>query len=156
MATGIVKWLFLMGFTVWVGGVVFFSLVVAPVLFQTFPVAQAGTTVAAIFPWYYAIGYACGGLVLATSALLALLTRGAWRWAATAGLAAAMLAATLYAGLAIQPRAAALRPGLHVPGASPAVRMEFDQLHRRAVQLNGTVLLGGLAISALVARSLRL
>lgn len=149
------KWLFLMGLIVWLGGILFFSFVVAPVLFRTFPVEQAGMTVGAIFPWYYGVGYACGGLVLATSAVLALRTRGSWRWTGVAGIAAAMLAATLYAGLAIQPRAAALRPGLHAPEASPAVRTEFDRLHRRAVHLNGAVLCGGLVISALVAGALR-
>jgi uncharacterized membrane protein len=152
---GVVKWLFLLTLTVWLGGMVFFSLIVAPVLFRTFPVEQAGTIVGAIFPWYYGLGYACGGLMLVTSAALAIMTRGSWRWAGATGVAGVMLAATLYAGLTIQPRAAALRPALHMPDASPAVRAEFDQLHRRAVQLNGAVLVGGLMLSILAAGALR-
>jgi len=155
VATGVVKWLFLIGLTVWLGGMLFFSVVVAPLLFRTLPVAQAGMAVGAIFPWYYTVGYVCEGLVVATSVVLAVVTRGSRRWVGVAVVAAATLGATLYAGLAIQPRAAALRPGLHAPDVSPAVRMEFDRLHRSAVQLNGAVLLGGLGISVLAAGALR-
>src|SRR5271169_3744764 len=116
------KWLYQVALIVWVGEVVFFSFVVAPALFRTFPPAEAGSAVAAVFPIYYRLGYACGAVLLATSLLL---QRGAtartW-WGVNATLAAAMLAATLYAGVVVQPRASALRPQLHDPAAPPTAR----------------------------------
>jgi hypothetical protein len=67
-----------------------------------------------------------------------------------------MLAATTYAGAFVHPRARVLRPLLHDPSAEASVRPEFDRLHRRAVQLNGLVLLLGVAAIATAAASLRL
>jgi len=149
------RWLHLMALIVWVGEVVFFSFVVAPVLFSTFPVGEAGRAVGAILPTYYRIGYACGVLVLATTfVLLALAERRTWL-GVSALLVAGMLGATVYAGVIVQPRAAELRPQLHDPAAPANVQEEFDRLHHRAVILNGVVLLGGVAVSLATAASLR-
>ena len=150
-----VRWLYLMSLIVWVGEVVFFSFVVAPVIFRTFPSAEAGRAVSAIFPAYYWIGYGCGVLLLGTTLIL-LATAEVRTWlGVTALLAAGMLAATVYAGTAIQPRAAALRPQIHDPAAPPSVKDEFDRLHRLAVTLNVGVLLGGLLVSAVTAATAR-
>ncbi len=150
-----IKWLYLLALIVWAGEVVFFSFVVAPAMFRTFPTADAGRAVGAVFPIYYQLGYVCGAVLVLTSVLL---LRGAaartW-WGVNAGLAALMLGATLYAGVVLQPRASALRPQIHDPTAPPAVKEEFDRLHRLAVQLNGAVLLGGIAISLITATALR-
>jgi len=149
------KWLYLITLVVWVGEVVFFSFVVAPSLFRTFPTEEAGRAVGAIFPTYYRLGYLCGGLLLGTSALLVgTATARAW-WGVNTVLAAVMLAATLYAGVIIQPRATALRPQLHEASAPQAVKDEFSSLHRLAVILNGVVLLCGVAVSVVTAASLR-
>jgi hypothetical protein len=45
---------------------------------------------------------------------------------------------------------------LHRDPVDPAVRTEFDALHRRAVQLNGIVLLLGLASVVVSASATRL
>jgi uncharacterized membrane protein len=149
------KWLHLLALIVWVGAVVFFSFVVAPALFGAFPAVEAGRAVGALFPLYYRLGYVCGGVLVLTSVLL---RRGAaartW-WGVNAGLAGIMLAATLYAGVVLLPRASALRPQIHDPTAPPAAKEEFDRLHRLAVQLNGAVLLGGIAVSFITAAALR-
>jgi uncharacterized membrane protein len=151
----VVKWLYLLALVVWVGEVVFFSFVAAPALFRTFPVVDAGRAVGAIFPTYYRLGYACLTLVLLGCVLfLATGASRAW-WAAGTALAAVALAATLYAGVVVQPRATALRPQLHAPEAPADVKVEFDRLHRLAVQLNGAALLCGLAISAITAAALK-
>lgn len=151
----LVKWSYLVALIVWVGEVVFFSFVVAPVLFRTLPPADAGRAVAAVFPIYYQLGYACGAVVLLTS--LFLLSGAAARgwWALNSALAAIMLASTLYAGVVVQPRATELRPQLHDPAAPPTAKAEFDRLHRVAVQLNGVVLLGGVVASIITATALR-
>jgi hypothetical protein len=67
-----------------------------------------------------------------------------------------MLSATLYAGGVVSPRAREIRPLLHREPVDPAVRVEFDALHRRAVQLNGLVLLLGLGTLTLAALGSRL
>jgi uncharacterized membrane protein len=151
----VVKWFYLAALIVWVGEVVFFSFVVAPAMFRTFPTVDAGRAVGAVFPTYYRLGYVCGAVLLLTS--LFLLSGAAARgwWAVNAALAAVMLAATLYAGVVVQPRATELRPQIHDPGAPPTAKEEFDRLHRVAVQLNAVVLLGGLAVSIITAAALR-
>jgi uncharacterized membrane protein len=151
----LIKWLHLLALIVWVGEVVFFSFVVAPAMFGTFPAVEAGRAVGAVLPLYYRLGYVCGAVLVLTSALLG---RGAaartW-WGVNAGLAAIMLATTLYAGVVLLPRASALRSQIHDPTAPPAAKEEFDRLHHLAVQLNGAVLLGGIAVSLITAAALR-
>ena len=149
-----VKWLYLWALMVWIGEVVFFSFVVAPAIFRTFP-ADAGRAVGAVFPIYYAVGYVCGAvLFLGSVVLLRGATARGW-WVVNAALAAVMLASTLYAGVVIQPRASALRPQIHDPTAPPSAKEEFDRLHRLAVQLNVVVLLGGIGVSVITAAALR-
>lgn len=148
----LVLWLHLLALAVWVGETVFFSFVIAPVLFGNLPAEQAGMTVGLIFPDYYLLGYGCGVVLLVSAVFLWRRSRPAGgRWLAAAVVAGLSLAACLYAGVAIQPRASALRPQLHDAQVAPAVRAEFDALHRRAVQLNGAVLFGGLVLAALLA-----
>jgi len=151
----VARWLYLMALIVWVGEVVFFSFVVAPSIFGAFPKVDAGRAVGAIFPTYYRLGYACGGVLLVTSALLAVSAAARTWWGVNTGLAAVMLAATLYAGVVIQPRAGELRPQIHAATVPPSVTDEFNRLHRLAVQLNGAVLLCGLVVSAITAAALR-
>lgn len=150
-----IKSLYLLALIVWLGEVVFFSFVVAPALFRTFPTADAGRAVGAVFPTYYRLGYVCGAVLLLTNVFL--LTDAAARawWGANAALVVVMLAATLYAGVIVQPRAADLRPQIHDPAAPPTVKAEFDRLHRVAVQLNGAVLICGIAVSIITATALR-
>ena len=151
----LVKWLYLMALIIWLGEVIFFSFVAAPSIFATFPPADAGRAVGAIFPTYYRTGYICGVILLFGALVLlgAAVSRG-W-WTVNLALAAVMLALTLYAGMRIQPRAAALRPQIHETTAPAEVKDEFSRLHRLAVILNGVVLLCGLAVSAVTAASVR-
>ena len=146
----------LLALAIWLGGTVFFSLVVGPTLFRSLPTEEAGRVMSALFPNYYRLGYVCGALLLVTGAVL-------WRTAADhAGrlgvavvLTVCMLAAVLYAGRVLLPRAHALRQQLSDPAASSDVKTEFDRIHRRSVQLNGAVLLGNLVIVGIVASRLR-
>jgi|SRR5579862_2264901 len=152
----VVKWMYLMALIVWLGEVVFFSFVVAPGVFRTFPppAVEAGRVLNEIFPTYYKIGYVCGTVLLITSLLL-LSPASARLWLGVGSLVVVgMLAATLYAGMIILPRATALRPQIHDPTA-PAAKQEFDRLHHLAVTLNGGVLLGGIAVSIIAASNLR-
>src|ERR1700687_4522061 len=150
-----VKWLYLMALIVWLGEIIFFSFVVAPGIFRTLPTLDAGRAVGAIFPTYYRLGYMCGAVLLLTGMVLLSAAGAPVWWSVNTLLAAAMLGVTLYAGLVIQPRATELRPQIHEPSAAPTVKDEFDRLHRRAVMLNGAVLIGGLVVSVITATALR-
>ena len=151
----VIRWLYLAALIVWVGEVVFFSFVVAPAMFRTFPTADAGRVVGAVFPAYYRLGYGCGAVLLLTNLLLLTGATARGWWGMNAALAVVMLAATLYAGIVVQPRATALRPQIHDPAAPPTVKAEFDRLHHIAVQLNGTVLICGVIASIITATALR-
>jgi Domain of unknown function (DUF4149) len=148
---GLVHTLLWLALIVWIGEIVFLSFVVAPTVFHLLPRATAGTVMSALFAPYYAIGAVAGTVGLAATLVL---RRGAgnrtW-WSLLAVMIAGMLVATLYAGVVLQPRAHALRLGLH--GTPP--RREFERLHRAAVLLNGGVLLVGLASVAIAAHASR-
>ncbi|HEY2388628.1 MAG TPA: DUF4149 domain-containing protein [Candidatus Binatia bacterium] len=153
---GVVKSVFWLALVVWLGEVVFFSFVVAPSVFGALPSETAGQVVGAIFPRYYALGAGAGALALA--AALGLRAEAAARapWSAVCVMLVLMLAATVYAGRVVHPQAQALRPGLHEATVDPAVKERFDRLHRRAVQLNGAVLLLGVATVCVAASTFTL
>jgi len=141
----------------WLGVMAFFGAVIAPAAFTTLDREAAGRFVSAVFPRYYAVGAALGGL-----ALLALLVRLLLRDDRSGGwvsllLVALMLASTLYAWLVVLPAAHAAREALHQTGAATgAVSTEslvFTRLHRLSSVLNGVSLLAG--ILGLVAVGLR-
>jgi uncharacterized membrane protein len=152
----IAKTLFWLALVVWLGEIVFFSFVVAPSVFGAFPQEIAGQVVGVILPRYYGVGAAAGVIAFVAAVVLRGGTAATRSWSAVALMLALMLAATLYAGRIIEPRASALRPQLHTAPVDPAVRAEFDRLHRLAVQLNGAVLLVGLVSICIAAASLQL
>jgi len=139
----------------WLGSVVFFSLIVAPTLFGTLGRETAGRAVSAIFPRYYAFGGACGVVALLSGLLLGA-RQAAWGRLLLIELAliAAMTGIVVYSGRVLLPQASQARAALggtqETPGQDEA-RARFDALHRRSVFLNGTVLLLGLAAFALSA-----
>ena len=141
----------------WLGVMAFFGAVIAPAAFTTLDREAAGRFVSAVFPRYYAVGAALGGLAL-LALLLRLLLRddrsGGW---VSLLLVALMLASTLYAWLVVLPAAHAAREALHQTGAATgAVSTEslaFTRLHRLSSVLNGVSLLAG--ILGLVAVGLR-
>ncbi len=148
----------LIGLTValglWVGALVFVSFVVAPAVFGAVPSETAGSVMGAIFPRYYAFTIGVGIVAVLAALPLRGVARGS-SWTAIVGMMVVMLAATAYAGTVVSPRARALRPALHQEPVDPAVRAEFDALHRRAVQLNGLVLLLGLGVMGVTATAFR-
>lgn len=151
----LVLFAYLLALGVWLGTVVFFSFVVAPQVFGALPLEQAGAVVGVVFPSYYAVGDLCGAILLGSALLLRRWSRpGGALWLVAAGIAALALATSLYAGLAVQPRLSALRPQLHRPDTPVAVRAEFDELHRLAVELNGGILLAALTLTGLLAAQL--
>jgi uncharacterized membrane protein len=133
--------IYLLCLVCWLGGMVFFTVFVAPIVFAQLTLAEAGKVVGAIFPRYYLLGYVAGAIatILAIYFALARMPRLWWSLAAI-GLAIA-LGLTIYAGGVIRPRIETLRPVAGEPNPDSAKEAEFKQLHRLSVMLNGGVML---------------
>jgi hypothetical protein len=133
----ITLFIYLLSIVCWLGGMIFFTILTAPVVFATLPTIDAGKVVAAIFPRYYLLGYVAGviGVILAIYFTFA---RGPRLWWSLVALGLAIaFGLTLYAGAAIRPRISAIRAVATDPNPDPARKAEFDQLHRLSVVLNG-------------------
>ena len=153
--TALLRFVHLLALGLWIGSIVFFSLVTAPGLFGALPRDQAGQAVSAIFPRYYAFGAACG-LTALLSGLLLGARRVSWGRLLMIELAllALMTGIVLYSGRVVLPRASEARAALAEAREEPALesaQARFDALHRRSVLLNGTVLLLGLVAFAVAA-----
>jgi len=143
----------LLALGLWVGSVVFFSLIVAPTLFGTLGRETAGRAVSAIFPRYYLFGGACGLVALFSGLLLGTLGAARGRlFIVEMVLVTAMTGIVAYSGRVLLPQAARTRAALSAAPGAPApdeARVRFEALHRRSVALNGVVLLLGVAALAL-------
>jgi hypothetical protein len=151
------KFALVVALAVWLGETVFLSLVAAPTLFRNMPSpAEAGQVMSLLFPAYYGIGAACGLVAVVCSLLVWRRMPPPNRAMPIAAVAAALgMVACAYAGAVMLPRTAELRDALRAETVPGAARSEFDRLHRRAVQLNGGVLLLTLAAAGAVAQRLR-
>ena len=56
----IALFIYLLCIVCWLGGMLFFSIFTAPVVFSQLPISEAGKVVAGIFPRYYILGYVAG------------------------------------------------------------------------------------------------
>jgi hypothetical protein len=136
----------------WLAIMAFFAAVVAPAAFASLDREAAGRFVSVVFPRYYEVGAALGGL-----ALLALVGRAwlgprrPWDWLPLV-LVGVMLATTLYAWLVVLPAAhrarEALRQSAPAAAAASAEAQAFARLHRLSGLLNGTAMLAGVLFLA--------
>jgi len=141
----IALFLYLLALICWLGGMIFFTAIVAPVVFTLLPLCEAGKFVAGIFPRYYLIGYVAGliGVVLAIYFAVERPPRLWWSLSAVAlGVA---LGLTIYAGAVVRPQVDAVRMVVEEQHPDLARRAEFDRLHRLSVMLNGGVMVLNLA-----------
>ena len=147
----IVLTIYLAALGCWLGGIVFFSFFTAPAVFTVLPRPEAGQLISTIFPRYYMLGYVVGTISLVLAIYLTAVRMPRMWWGITTIVLAIALGITFYAGTVILPRADAIRTVNESPNPDPAVKAEFDKLHRLSVILNGTVLL--LNIAAVVGTS---
>lgn len=143
----------------WVGGLVFFAFVVAPVAFGSLPSAhEAGTVVGGTLRVLHWIGLIGGGV-------FCLATGWLWLWAEVPArigfarqlvLTALMLVVTAYSQFRILPAMEVDRAlaGGEVETASldNAGRVDFERLHRLSERLEGFVLLCGLGVVFVLSR----
>ena len=140
--------IYLVSLSLMVGGMVFLSFWVAPVLFKNFPREQAGETLSVIFPGYHLLAISCALFALASFSFMAIIHR---KWSITRLiLLITMVILSLYAGGVTGPDAAELRIKIQeqkkAEVSSSELREKFHKLHQRAVILNGVVLLIGVGL----------
>jgi uncharacterized membrane protein len=152
---GLVRFVYLLALGIWIGEIAFFSFVVAPATFGVLAPDRAGALVGAIFPRYYALGGVAAATALGCGVVLGRRAAAPGWWTAAALCVGLGLAATLWAGTVVHPRAQRLRLALQDAGTAPATNPDFQRAHRTAVVLNGAALLAGVAGLGLSAAALR-
>jgi hypothetical protein len=143
----------------WVGGLMFFAFVVAPVAFGTLPSAhEAGLVVGGTLSILHWIGLVGGGLFCLSTGWLWLRAEVPARvaFAIEMSLTVAMLLATAYSQFSILPEMERQRTvaggevetaDLNNPG-----RMQFERLHVLSERVEGLVLLCGVGVVLMLAR----
>src|SRR6266849_7381692 len=156
------RFLMLLALVVWLGGLIFFALVVAPTVFSPglLPTRHlAGEIVGRSLGALHWMGIVSGIVFLITSAIYNRVTVGSARPFATRHLLIAlMLLLTVISQFAISPKMHALRAQAgeidNVPLDSP-LRMEFNRLHLWSEKFEVAVLLLGLVALYTTAQAFR-
>jgi len=147
------RWLFqfalVLALSLWVGSIAFFTMVVAPGIFESLDRGRAGSLVSHLFTDYYLAGSLCGAAALAVLVPLFLFDSGSRRLRFfQLLLVALMLAGNLYAGNILEGKVRRLREErITAPtrGERDEAGRRFDRLHRRGETLNLAVLSLGVA-----------
>ncbi len=155
------RFLMLLSLVCWIGGLIFFAFVLAPTAFNIPAVLPnthlAGNVVRIGLSKLHWIGLASGIVFLISSLLYSRLTDGsAHLFAARHVLLCLMLGLTLVSQFGIMPRMDVLRASLGEVSAVPIdnpERIQFDALHVWSTRVEGAVLLLGLVVVYLTARS---
>jgi hypothetical protein len=153
------RYLIVLSLVVWLGGLIFFSFVVAPSAFAVLPTRHmAGSLVSRSLSLLHWMGIVSGLVFLVASLLYSRVTTGsAHLFAARHLLIVVMLVLTCASQFGISPRMARLRATVgeidRVPLNDPA-RVQFNALHVWSTRLEGSVLLAGLVVAYLTAQSL--
>ena len=144
---------------VWFGGLLTLGAVAAPAIFDAMaaqpvadPRAVSGAVVGEILGRFHLLTYGCAAVALGSLAARAVLGPRPRRFAARAGLIAAMLAASLYSGIVLRGLIDRLRQEI---GAAPSTlpadderRVRFGRLHARASAVQIVPLVGSLLLLA--------
>ena len=152
------RFLMLLSLVCWIGGLIFFAFVLAPTAFSVLPTTHlAGNVVGRALGKLHWIAIFSGIVFLGSSLLYNRLIDGTPHLFATRHvLLCLMLVLTLISQFGIIPRMDVLRASLgevkSVPIDNPE-RVQFDALHAWSTRVEGAVLLLGLAVVYLTARS---
>ena len=151
------RYLMLLSVVVWLGGLIYFSFVVAPTAFAVLPTRHlAGSVVSRSLNVLHWMGMVAGIVFLITSLLQFRYTTGSahllsWRHV----LIVIMLVLTSVSQFGISPRMASLRASVvemdNVPPTDRA-RVQFNRLHHWSTRLEGGVLVLGLVVAYLTAQ----
>jgi len=149
----------LLSLVVWIGGLIFFSFVLAPTVFAVLPTRQlAGSVVSRSLGIMHWMAISCGVVFAITSMIDSRTVNGfAEPFAARNLIVYAMIILTLVGMFGIASRMLALREQMNPIDAVPhddARRVEFNRLHHWSTRIEGSVLVLGLALLYLTARRL--
>jgi hypothetical protein len=155
------RFLMLLSLVVWIGGLIFFVSVLAPTAFNIPAVLPnthlAGNVVRVALSKLHWVAIVSGVIFLISSLLYSRLTDGtAHVFAPRHILLCLMLALTLVSQFGIMPRMDTLRASLGDVNSAPVdnpERVQFDSLHVWSTRVEGAVLLLGLVVVYLTARS---
>ena len=142
----------LLSLIVWIGGIIFFALVLAPTLFTVLSPELAGNVVSPSLTKLHWIGLVAGAVFLACSLAYNRTKYAQLRlFSATHVLLVLMLLLTALSQFVITPRLRELRSG---PAGleSPDIRADFDRLHAWSARTESGVLLMGLIVVVTTAR----
>ena len=137
----------------WVGGILFFSAILAPAAFSLFSSSQAGNLVNLTPGRLHLAGMVCGVVYLIATAAGARNPAALLRPAPL--LVLLMIVLTFISQFWVSGNMAALRAqmgSLEAAPAGDALRASFDRLHRISVRLEAGVLVAGLAALLLTSR----
>lgn len=153
----VLRFLMLLSMVVWVGGIIFFSFVVAPALFSILPTRHlSGLVVTRTLANLHWIGVVCGFSFLICSFFESYNTTGSVQAMAPRNvLVVGMIVATLISQMVVSTKMAALKAEMgeiDAIAASDPRRIAFNQLHRWSTGLEVVVLLLGLATLFVIAR----
>lgn len=146
------RFLILLALVVWVGGIIFFSAVVAPALFSTLPKAELAARVVGVsLTALHFIGIASGALVLLLTFVTAVNHQRAFR-----ALVTLMLLLVAISQFVVMPQMQHIRElvGGSIEALPPkdAGRTAFDRLHQLSVALEGATLVAGLVVIGFASR----
>jgi hypothetical protein len=133
---------YLLAMAALVGGIVFFTLVVAPIVFRILGTEAGGRFVRALFPRYY-LWNAILGAVALPSFVAGPLCFPEYRGPAVGVQSAILLAiilVMLYSGNSLVPQINRARD------EGPVASDRFERLHRRSVVLNAAAMIGGIGL----------
>lgn len=156
----ILRYFMLFALVVWVGGIIFFSFAVAPVVFAVLPTtALAGAVVSRSLSILHWMGLGSGMLFLSCSIFFSMRLRLA------GGLVLLMMVLTGVSQFVVIPRMVPLRrsmdaaliaaPAPQAPGRADrnTVQASFNRLHKLSVGLEGATLILGLMALGSMARN---
>jgi uncharacterized membrane protein len=146
------RFLLTFSLVVWLGGIIFFSFVVAPALFAMLPNSEtAGAVVRVILVRLHLVGIACGVLFLAATFVTNVKNVKALR-----SLIGLMVLSTALSQFGVMPQMERVREavGGSIQALPPqdAGRAAFDRLHKLSVVLEGATLLVGIVVIGLISR----
>jgi hypothetical protein len=152
------RFLMLLSLIVWLGGLIFFP-VVAQTAFSVLPSRHlAGLVVGRSLGILHWMGLISGLVFLCSSLLLSRLSHGEIpTFAPQLVLICLMLLLTLVSQFGIIPRMDALRASMGEIDAAPVdlpARVQFDALHHWSTRIESSVILLGIVVAYLTARSL--
>lgn len=153
----VLRFLMFFSLIVWLGGLIFFAFVLAPIVFSVLPTRDlAGSVVSASLTKMHWMALGSGVIFLISSMWHTRLATGvADPFAARHILVAIMLLLTLISQFAITPRMAALRASMGTideRGVSDPARIQFNVLHAWSTRLEGGVMLLAVLVVYLTAR----